>query len=78
MNKYSFTYIVGYRHSLDRFNNLKKSLDWVNGFSNMEEIFDIFPVQLALQFYFQFFPSLSELCESVLLAVRFCKYRARE
>ena len=38
MNTYSFTYIIGYRHSLDKFNNLKRVLDWINGFSNVEVI----------------------------------------
>lgn len=38
MNKYSFTYIIGYRHNLERFNNLKRALDWVNGFSNVDVI----------------------------------------
>jgi hypothetical protein len=38
MNIYSFTYIIGYRHSQDKFNNLKRVLDWINGFANVEVI----------------------------------------
>lgn len=38
MNTHSFTYIIGYRHNPDRFNNLKKVLDWINGFSNVDVI----------------------------------------
>jgi hypothetical protein len=39
MNKqYAFTYIIGYRHSPDRMQNLRRVLDWVNGFSNAEVI----------------------------------------
>jgi glycosyltransferase involved in cell wall biosynthesis len=33
-----FTYIIAYRHSLDRYLNLKRVLDWVNGFSGSEVI----------------------------------------
>lgn len=33
---YSFTYIIGYRHKPDRLKNLRKTLDWVNSFSNVE------------------------------------------
>lgn len=33
---YSFTYIIGYRHKPDRLNNLRKTLDWINSFSNVE------------------------------------------
>lgn len=33
---YSFTYIIGYRHKPDRINNLRKTLDWINSFSNVE------------------------------------------
>jgi predicted glycosyltransferase involved in capsule biosynthesis len=35
---YSFTYIIGYRHKPDRLSNLRKTLDWVNSFSNSEVI----------------------------------------
>lgn len=35
---YLFTYIIGYRHKLDRLSNLRKTLDWVNSFSNVEVI----------------------------------------
>ncbi len=35
---YLFTYIIGYRHKVDRLNNLRKTLDWVNSFSNVEVI----------------------------------------
>lgn len=38
MNTHSFTYIIGYRHNPDRFNNLKKVLDWINGFANVDVI----------------------------------------
>jgi predicted glycosyltransferase involved in capsule biosynthesis len=38
MNTHSFTYIIGYRHSPDRFHNLKKVLDWINGFANVDVI----------------------------------------
>jgi hypothetical protein len=38
MNTHSFTYIIGYRHSPDRFNSLKKLLDWINGFTNVDVI----------------------------------------
>lgn len=30
------TYVIGYRHSLDRIINLRKVLDWLSGFSNMD------------------------------------------
>lgn len=33
---YSFTYVLGYRHKPDRLNNLKRSLDWINGFKGVE------------------------------------------
>lgn len=33
---YAFTYIIGYRHKPDRLNNLRKTLDWINSFSNVE------------------------------------------
>ena len=38
MNQPSFTFIIGYRHRPDRFNNLKRTLDWINGFSNAQII----------------------------------------
>lgn len=38
MNKYSFTFIIGYRHRSDRFTNLKKVLEWVNGFAGVDVI----------------------------------------
>lgn len=34
----SFTFIIGYRHRPDRLNNLRRTLDWVNGFSNSQII----------------------------------------
>lgn len=34
----SFTFIIGYRHKQDRLNNLKRTIDWVNGFSNVQLI----------------------------------------
>ncbi len=36
MNPYSFTYVIGYRHKSDRLNNLKRVLDWINGFQGAE------------------------------------------
>jgi hypothetical protein len=36
MNRYSFTYIIGYKHTTDRLNNLKRVLDWINGFVGVE------------------------------------------
>lgn len=35
---YSFTYVIGYRHSPDRLQNLRKTLDWINGFAGSEVI----------------------------------------
>lgn len=35
-SNYSFTYIIGYRHSVERLQNLRRVLDWINGFSNVE------------------------------------------
>lgn len=35
---YIFTYIIGYRHKADRLSNLRKTLDWINSFSNAEVI----------------------------------------
>jgi N-terminal domain of galactosyltransferase len=37
-HQYYFTYIIGYRHSPDRLNNLKRVLDWINGFSGADVI----------------------------------------
>jgi cellulose synthase/poly-beta-1,6-N-acetylglucosamine synthase-like glycosyltransferase len=36
MNQYTFTYIIGYRHSADRLQNLRRTLDWINGFGGVE------------------------------------------
>jgi predicted glycosyltransferase involved in capsule biosynthesis len=39
MNKqYSFTYIIPYKHSVERLGNLRRVLDWVASFSNSEII----------------------------------------
>lgn len=39
MEKYhTFTYIIGYRHKPDRFNLLKRTLDWINSFSGVQVI----------------------------------------
>jgi len=39
MNKHhTFTFIIGYRHRLDRFNLLKRTLDWINAFSGVQVI----------------------------------------
>jgi hypothetical protein len=35
---YSFTFIIGYRHNIARLNNLRRVLDWINGFSGVEVI----------------------------------------
>lgn len=35
---YNFTYIITYRHNTERFNNLKRTLEWVNSFSGAEVI----------------------------------------
>lgn len=37
-NPYIFTYIIGYRHSPDRINNLKRVLDWLVRFNGVEII----------------------------------------
>jgi glycosyltransferase involved in cell wall biosynthesis len=37
-NPYSFTYVIGYRHFPDRINNLRRVLDWVNCFANVDVI----------------------------------------
>ena len=36
MNQYTFTYIIGYRHTPDRLQNLRRTLDWINGFGGVE------------------------------------------
>jgi len=36
MNNYSFTYIIGYRHTPERLQNLRRVLDWINGFVGVE------------------------------------------
>jgi predicted glycosyltransferase involved in capsule biosynthesis len=33
---YSFTYVIGYRHNLERLQNLRRVLDWINGFAGVE------------------------------------------
>lgn len=35
---YNFTCIINYRHNLERFNNLKRTLEWINSFSGAEII----------------------------------------
>lgn len=35
---YAFTYIISYRHSNERLANLKRTLDWINGFTGAEII----------------------------------------
>ena len=35
---HTFTYVIGYRHSPDRLQNLRKTLDWINGFVGCEVI----------------------------------------
>jgi predicted glycosyltransferase involved in capsule biosynthesis len=35
---YIFSFIITYRHANDRLNNLRRTLDWVNGFSGVEVI----------------------------------------
>ena len=35
---YNFTYIISYRHSAERLNNLKRTLEWINAFSGGEVI----------------------------------------
>jgi predicted glycosyltransferase involved in capsule biosynthesis len=35
-HKYAFTYIIGYRHRVDRLNNLRRVLDWINAFSSVQ------------------------------------------
>jgi predicted glycosyltransferase involved in capsule biosynthesis len=38
MQKYGISYIIGYKHRKDRIFNLRKTIDWVNSFSNVEII----------------------------------------
>lgn len=33
---YAFTYVIGYRHKIDRIQNLRRVLDWINGFGGVE------------------------------------------
>lgn len=33
---YLFTYVIGYRHKNERLLNLRRVLDWINGFANVE------------------------------------------
>lgn len=33
---YAFTYVIGYRHRMDRLSNLKRVLEWINGFNGVE------------------------------------------
>jgi predicted glycosyltransferase involved in capsule biosynthesis len=35
---YNFTYIISYRHSVERLNNLRRTLEWVNSFTGVEII----------------------------------------
>lgn len=37
-NGHSFTYIIGYRHKPDRLQNLRRVLDWINGFQGVDVI----------------------------------------
>jgi hypothetical protein len=37
-HNYAFTYVIGYRHRIDRLQNLRRVLDWINGFSGAEVI----------------------------------------
>lgn len=37
-NPYSFTYIIGYRHKSDRLQNLRRVIDWINGFGGVDLI----------------------------------------
>ena len=38
MNTHSFSCIILYRHNIQRWNNLKRILEWLNGFSGVEVI----------------------------------------
>ena len=35
-HNYAFTYVIGYRHKSDRLQNLRRVLDWINGFGGVE------------------------------------------
>lgn len=35
---HTFTYIIGYRHKIDRLQNLRRVLDWINGFQGVDVI----------------------------------------
>lgn len=35
---YNFTYIISYRHSAERYNNLRRTIEWVGSFSGVEII----------------------------------------
>lgn len=35
---YKFTFIIGYRHNIERLNNLRRTLDWINSFTGAEVI----------------------------------------
>lgn len=35
-NNFAFTYVIGYRHRMDRLNNLRRVLDWIGGFGGIE------------------------------------------
>jgi hypothetical protein len=37
-NNYTFSFIIGYRHNTERFNNLKKVIEWILGFKGVELI----------------------------------------
>jgi predicted glycosyltransferase involved in capsule biosynthesis len=38
MRKYALTFIIPYKHSNDRLNNLKRVINWLKGFNNIEII----------------------------------------
>ncbi len=38
MRNYALTYIIPYKHSTDRLNNLKRVINWLKGFNNIEII----------------------------------------
>jgi cellulose synthase/poly-beta-1,6-N-acetylglucosamine synthase-like glycosyltransferase len=35
-SNYLFTYVIGYRHNIERLQNLRRVLDWINGFGGVE------------------------------------------
>jgi predicted glycosyltransferase involved in capsule biosynthesis len=37
-SNYTFTFIIAYRHNLERLQNLRRVLDWINGFARVEVI----------------------------------------